>query len=206
MIIAEINFRKKLPGFLALTLAAAFIGLLVFSLRVPAGVGAEGSGYTGREDVLNVIGTKAVPQPGATSTSAQISQCDGCGNTTSTEIIRLQNADTIDLQIQWNSTTTSSTLAWIWEVSNAADCEVDGPWFIAPTTTGVLLATPQVTATTGKSYYTDIRTAGDALADEQGLHFISQKITGLNASCMKISFNRASSTDDSRLWVSAILK
>lgn len=204
MIIAEINFRKKLPGFLLLSVIAAFIGLLIFTLQVPEGRGAEGSGYQGSEDVLNIIGTKAVPQPGATSTLGQLKP--PFQTTTSTEIIRLQNADTIDFLIQWNATTSSSTLAWIWEVSNAADCEVDGPWFVQATTSEILVSVPQVTATPTRSYYTDVRTVGDALADEQGLHFISQKITGLNASCLKFTINRASSTDVSSLWVSAILK
>ena len=193
------KFKQKVPMLLVLTLAVGFIGLLVFSLRVPAGVGAGGSGFSGRPgtDIQDIFGTKLNPIQGATSTLGQLEPPNQ--TTTSTHVIFLQNADTVTFHFDMTATTTVSNFNWYFEVSNAADCEVDGPWAIRATSTEMIGA--DFNTTPGNATPTDILTPGII-----GSANWTQTISNLNSSCLRITGSFASSTDDSFIHVSASLK
>ncbi|MAG18202.1 MAG: hypothetical protein CL944_01875 [Candidatus Diapherotrites archaeon] len=193
------NFKKQLPLIVVIILATAFLGAIINNGQTKEGVGGGGGGFTGTVAVQDLIGTKSVPTQGATSTSAQESGCDGCRKTTSTEVIFLENADTVTLGFQMDATTTDSSLGWYFETSNAADCQVDGPWAIRTTSTEMLGADFQQSP--GNTTPTDSLTPG-----VKGRMVWEQTISGINASCLKLTTYFASSTDDSSIWVSASLK
>lgn len=193
------QIKKHWPVTTLAIFAIIAFGSIFYLASAERVAGEGGAGYEGRQGIVDIIGTKANPTQGATSTSANNSGCDSCQTVTSTQVIYLQNADTITLNFDMTPTTTVSSFNWYFEVSNAADCEVDGPWSIRATSTEMVGV--DFNTTPGNATPTDSLIPGI-----DGRITWNQTISNLNYSCLRVTGSFASSTDDSSIHVSASLK
>ena len=124
-----------------------------------AALGA-GSQFTGGRPILNVIGTRENPYSFSTSTSH--TQFETPLKPTTTAIVYLSGADTVDIEINYAPYQPVSTLNWYYETSNSKGCTSEDIWTnIATTSDESLFVTtvfnstqyaPDAAATTTFSY------------------------------------------------------
>jgi len=173
----------------------------------PAPEGGAYNSYDGGEPIFDLVGSEGSPLMLNTSIVDNVKEQYGLGvpttTATTTEIIALGNANSVDLVIEKTSTSTGDlALFWYYELCNEATCDEQSDWFLHVTNTdkvgGVLLNPAYATTTWELAAF-----GSDAGMESYKYNFTADE---LNASFIRFSFWTPSSTDQISLYVNASLK